>query len=94
VDKWFFLDCRSVHINTIIFYRQLNKRFGRARRNSIYDGFISALVKDVSPGAGMVFRAIGFGLDFLFAGLFVVCGMLGRKKFPMGYYCRMVLYGF
>jgi len=93
--SWFFWIAGLSILNTIIFFTGSSITFvvGLGATQFI-DGFISALVKDVSPGAGMVFRAIGFGLDFLFAGLFVVCGMLGRKKFRWAIIVGMVLYGF
>lgn len=57
------------------------------------DGFVNALVNDVSSGAGTIFRVIGFGLDFLIAGIFVVAGILGRKNIRWAVIVGMVLYG-
>ena len=48
------------------------------------DGFIFALVKEVGAGAGAIFQIMGFGLDLLFATVFAIGGILGRKKNSMG----------
>lgn len=93
--SWFFWIAGLSILNSIIFFTGGSITFvvGLGATQFI-DGFISALVKDVSSGAGTVFRVIGFGLDFLFAGAFAVGGILGRKKIRWAVIVGMFLYGF
>jgi hypothetical protein len=92
--SWFFWIAGLSILNSIIFFAGSSITFvvGLGITQFI-DGFIFALIKEVSPEAGTVFRIIGFGLDFLFAGLFLACGMLGRKKLRWAVIVGMVLYG-
>lgn len=92
--SWFFWVAGMSILNSIIFFTGGSVTFmiGLGATQFI-DGFVSALVKDVSSGAGSIVRVIGFGLDFLFAGVFAICGILGRKRLRWAVITGMVLYG-
>jgi len=93
--SWFFWIAGLSILNSIIFFTGGSITFVVGLgATQIIDGFVSALVKEVSSGAGTIFRVIGFGLDFLFAGVFAVGGILGRKKIRWAVIVGMVLYGF
>jgi hypothetical protein len=79
--SWFFWIAGLSILNSIIFFSGSSITFvvglGATR---FIDGFVSALVKYVSTGAGTIFRVIEFGLDFLFAAVFTVGGILTPLK--------------
>ncbi|MEW6712622.1 MAG: hypothetical protein AB1403_22580, partial [Candidatus Riflebacteria bacterium] len=93
--SWFFWIAGLSILNSIIFFSGGSITFvvGLGVTQFI-DGCVSVLVKDLSAGAGTVFRVIGFGLDFLFAAVFAAGGILGRKKIRWAVIVGMVLYGF
>ena len=91
--SWFFWIAGLSVLNSIIFFTGGSITFviGLGATQFI-DGFVSALVREITSGAGTIVRIIGFGLDFLFAGVFAGCGVLGQKKFRWAIIVGMVLY--
>ena len=92
--SWFFWIAGLSLLNSIIFFTGGSITFviGLGATQFI-DGFVSALIEDIGSEAGTIIRVIGFGVDFLFAGIFAVFGILGRKKFRWAVIAGMVLYG-
>jgi hypothetical protein len=57
----------------------------------IVDGFMSALAKDLGQGWSIV-RLIGLAIDVCIAGIFILFGVLGRKRYRWSVILGMVLY--
>ena len=57
----------------------------------IVDGIMSGLATNLEQG-GIVVRLIGLVIDFFIAGIFVLFGILGRKRFRWSIIFGMVLY--
>jgi len=55
------------------------------------DGFMSALASEFSSG-GNIIRLIGFAVDVFVAGIFVLFGVFGRKRYKMPVVLGMILY--
>jgi len=91
--SWFFWIAGLSIINSIIYFTGGSITFvvGLGATQFI-DGAVSALVREVNPTTGIIIRVIGYGLDFLLAGVFVACGILGRKKFRWAALFGMVFY--
>lgn len=56
------------------------------------DGFMMGLIEVSGPESEFAFKAIGFVIDVLIAGLFVLFGYLARKH-KVGYIAGMIVYG-
>jgi uncharacterized membrane protein len=54
--------------------------------------FAQAVADELDPGPATVIRAIGFGLTLVIAGLFALCGVLGRKRYRWPVAIGIVLY--
>jgi hypothetical protein len=92
--SWFFAIAGLSVINSFIYISGGSTTFvvGLGATQFI-DGFISALVEDVGGEIGTFFRVVEFGLDFLFTGIFLAAGILGRKKIRWAVIVGMALYG-
>jgi len=92
--SWFFWIAGLSIINSIIFFTGGSITFvvGLGATQFI-DGVVSGVVNKVSSGTGTIIRVIGYGLDFLLAGTFFTCGILGRKRLRWVVIGGMILYG-
>jgi hypothetical protein len=92
--SWFFWIAGLSLLNSVIFLAAGGSiRFLVGLGTTWFiDSFMSALARNINSGTGTVIRVIGFGLDFLFAGIFVVSGVLGQKRFRWAIITGMVLY--
>jgi hypothetical protein len=89
--NWFFWIAGLSLVNSLIylFGGSLNFVVGLGATQLI-DGFVTALAQDL--GGGMVVRVLGFGLDVFVAGIFVVFGILARKKQRWAVFLGMMVY--
>lgn len=91
--NWFFWIAGLSLLNSIIFFAGGSITFVVGLgATQIIDVFSSALAREINSGAGTLIRVVGFILDFLFAGIFALCGILGRKRFRWAIIIGMVLY--
>ncbi len=91
--NWFFWIAGLSLLNSIIFLAGGSITFVVGLgATQIIDVFSSALAREINSEAGTIIRGVGFILDFLFAGIFAVCGALGRKRFKWAIIIGMVLY--
>jgi hypothetical protein len=58
----------------------------------VIDGITSGLTKVMGSTTGSVITGVGFLLDLIVAGLFILFGVLGRKRFGKVILCGIVLY--
>ncbi len=93
--NWFFWIAGLSIVNSIIYVFGGNISFivGLAITQFV-DGIISVIGKEINPNAGTIFQVIGLGIDVLIAGLFVVFGILGRKRIKWVAIVGMVIYVF
>lgn len=92
--NWFYLIAVLSIVNSIIYFTggSLSFIIGLGATQFV-DGFSSALSSEFNSNISSVIRIIGFSLDLFIAGLFVLCGVLGRKKFRWIVIFGMILYG-
>ncbi len=91
--NWFFWIAGLSILNSIIhlFGGTLTFIFGLGATQFI-DGFASALAKDTGSITGIIVQTVGLGFDIGLAGLYVVAGFLGRKRFRWVIIAGMILY--
>ncbi|MBI5302680.1 MAG: hypothetical protein HY868_11125 [Chloroflexi bacterium] len=90
---WFFWIAGLSLINSATFFAGVSLTFVIGLgATQIIDVFSSALAREFSPGIGTAIRVVGFGLDLFIAGIFAICGVLGRKRFKGIVVIGMVLY--
>ena len=67
-------------LNSVIFYFGASITFVTGLGiTQFVDGFIAALIEDLGSAYNYV-RVIGFVINLLFAGVFIILGVLGRKR--------------
>jgi len=92
--SWFFWIAGLSVLNSIIFFTGGSIVFVVGLGTTqLIDGILSVVVNEINSGAGIVVRVIGFGLDILFAGIFLACGVYGRKRVQWVIVAGMILYG-
>jgi hypothetical protein len=90
--NWFYWIAALSLINTVVYLFGGSFTFVTGLGvTQIVDGFMSLLAKDLGSGGGIA-RFIGFGIDVLFAGVFVAFGIFGRKRVRLAIILGMVLY--
>lgn len=88
---WFFWIAGLSLINSVVFLMggSLSFVIGLGATQFV-DGIISALTADL--GASVFYRLVGFGMDVAIAGVFVIAGVLGRKRYGWAVIFGMILY--
>lgn len=90
--NWFFWIAGLSLINTIVFLFGGSFTFVIGLgATQIIDGFMSALSIQLGTGWSIV-RLIGFIVDAIVAGIFIVFGFLGRKRFRVAIIIGMIVY--
>ncbi len=91
--SWFFWIAGLSIVNSLAYYAGVSWSFviGLGVTQFI-DGFAGALARRGGSNAGLFFTILGFVLDLLIGGLFIVFGLLGRKKYRWAFIVGMVLY--
>jgi hypothetical protein len=90
--NWFYWIAGLSLINTIIYLFGKNFTFVVGLGvTQIIDGFLSAMANRIGEG-GIIVRFIGFAIDVLIAGIFVVFGFLGKKQYRWPIIIGMILY--
>jgi hypothetical protein len=90
--NWFFWIFGLSLINTVVYL--LGKTFTFVLGlgvTQIVDGFMYALASELGTG-GSVVRLIGFVIDVFIAGIFLLIGILGRKRNRTAIIIGMILY--
>jgi hypothetical protein len=91
--NWFFWIAGLSILNSVIFFSGGSTTFVIGLGiTQLIDAFSSVLIRDINSVTGTIVRVIGFGLDIIFVGIFVVFGVLGRKRFRGAIIIGMVLY--
>jgi len=92
--NWFFWIAGLSLVNTLIYLsgNKLTFVIGLAATQFV-DGFMAALAKDLGQG-GIFARVIGFVVDVCIAGIFIIFGYLGRKRYRWSIIVGMILYIF
>lgn len=89
---WFFWIAGLSLINSIIYLLGKNFVFFLGLGiTQFVDGFISVFATELSSG-GNILRFFGFAIDVFIAGIFVVFGVLGRKRYKLPVIIGMILY--
>ncbi len=89
---WFFWIAGLSLINSIVYLLGNNFVFFLGLGiTQIVDGFMSAFAEGFGSG-GNILRFIGFAMDVFVAGIFVVLGLFGRKRYKMPVIIGMILY--
>ncbi len=80
--SWFYWIAGFSFLNTIIyaFGGSWNFHIGLGATQFI-DGYVTALATQTGPSGGWLVRGVGFVLDLAIGGIFVVAGVLGRKRY-------------
>ncbi len=91
---WFFWIAALSIINTITYLSGITLTFVVGLGiTQVVDGVSTALAKELGTGMGAMFvRLIGVIVNLLIAGLFVLFGVLGRKRHRIPVIIGMVLY--
>ena len=90
--NWFFWIAGLSMVNTVIYLFGFTLTFVIGLgATQIVDGIMSGLATNLEQG-GIVVRLIGLVIDFFIAGIFVLFGILGRKRFRWSIIFGMVLY--
>jgi len=90
---WFFWIAGLSVLNTVIFLAGGSLTFVVGLGTTqLIDGFTFALAHNASSGVATVLRVIGFGLDLFIASIFMVFGILGRKRYRWAIIIGMILY--
>ncbi len=91
--NWFFWIAGLSFINTIIYTAggTLNFVVGLGA-TQVVDGFVTALIREVGPNVGLVVRLVGLVIDLGVGGLFIVAGILSRKRIRWAIIAGIVLY--
>ncbi len=91
--NWFFWIAGLSIINTIIFIAGGNITFilGLGATQFV-DGLTSAMMQDLGANSITVLRLASLAVDIGLAGIFVVAGLLSRKKYRWAIITGMVLY--
>ena len=91
--SWFFWIAGLSVLNTILYLTGAGITFALGLGvTQIIDVLASMIAAEVSAGAASVLQAIALGLDFGIAGIFVLFGVLGRKRINWAIVTGMVLY--
>ncbi len=91
VDWFFWISGLSV-VNTIAFFLGWDSSFVVGLGvTQLIDAFASEISKELGSGSGVIL-VIGFLLDLFFTGIFVTCGILGRKFKRWAIITGMILY--
>lgn len=92
VDTFFWIAGLSV-VNTVVYLFGGSASFVIGLGATlVIDVLTKKLATDLASDGGMIFQAIGIILDVLIMGLFVLFGILGRKKYGTAVMFGMVLY--
>jgi len=90
--NWFFWIAGLSILNTLIFLLGGSITFVVGLGiTQIVDGFMYGLASEIGQG-GIVARLIGFVIDIFVSGIFVLFGILGRKRFRWSIVLGAVLY--
>jgi hypothetical protein len=91
--NWFFWIAGLSIINSVIFIAgsSLNFVMGLGVTQFV-DAFINLMMEDSGLTGISILHLAGFGIDIMIAGIFVVFGVLGRKKHRWAVITGMVLY--
>jgi hypothetical protein len=91
--NWFFWIAGLSIINTIIYIAGGSLTFiiGLGATQFV-DGITSAIIQDIGSGPTTILRLAALAIDIGLAGIFVVAGSLGRKKYRWALISGMVLY--
>jgi hypothetical protein len=93
--NWFFLIAGLSIINSTIYILGLNLTFVLGLGiTQLIDGFSSAASSKYGGTTGIAIRIAGHGISILIAGLFVLFGIMGRKKNKLAIIIGMVVYLF
>ena len=89
---WFFWIAGLSVINSVVYLLGNNFAFFAGLGvTQIIDVFMSAFAIEFDAG-GNIFHIIAFAIDIFIAGLFVIFGVLGRKRYKMPIIIGMILY--
>lgn len=90
--NWFFWIAGLSLVNSIFFLFGFSLTFVVGLGiTQIVDGFMASVATDIGEG-GIIARLIGFGINIFIAGVFLVFGVLGRKRFRWAIILGMVFY--
>ncbi len=91
--NWFFWIAGLSIINTIIYIAGGSITFiiGLGA-TQLVDGVATAFIEELGPSSVTVFRLAAIALDIGLAGVFIVAGLLSRKKYRWALIAGMVLY--
>jgi hypothetical protein len=90
--NWFFWIAGLSLLNTVIYLFGSTISFVTGLgATQIVDGVMSAIAKDLGQ-SGIIVRLIGFAIDIGIAGIFVVFGVLGRKRIRWPIIAGIILY--
>lgn len=91
-DTFFWIAALSV-VNTIVYLTGGTATFVIGLGATLMiDIFTKKLAEDMSANGGLVIHVIGIGLDVVIMGMFVLFGVLGRKKHKTAVLFGMALY--
>jgi hypothetical protein len=89
---WFFWIAGLSLINSVVYLLGKNFVFFLGLGiTQFVDGFMSAFADEFGSG-GNILHFIGFAIDVFIAGIFVVFGVLGRKRYTLPVIIGMILY--
>jgi len=90
---WFFWIAALSVINSVVYFAGGGISFFIGLGiTQLVDGFTQAFANRAGPPVDTIVHVVGFGLDLLIAGVFAVCGILGRKRYRWVIVIGMVLY--
>lgn len=91
--NWFFWIGGLSIINTIIYLAGGTISFiiGLGA-TQLVDGVIAATIEELGPTSATIMHLFAFGIDVGLAGIFIVAGLLSRKKYRWALISGMVLY--
>lgn len=90
--NWFFWISGLSIVNTISFFLGWDRAFVIGLGiTQVIDGIVFEIAREMGSGSQIVL-AIGFILDFFLTGIFIACGILGRKFKRWAIITGMVFY--
>lgn len=91
--NWFFWIAGLSMINTIVYLAGVSLTFivGLGATQFV-DGITTGLIQEIGYGSTTILRLAALAIDIGLAGIFVVAGLLGRKKYRWALIGGMILY--
>jgi hypothetical protein len=91
--NWFFWIAGLSMINTIVYLAGGNLTFivGLGATQFV-DGITTGLIQEIGSGSTTILRLAALAIDIGLTGIFVVAGLLGRRKYRWALISGMILY--